>query len=246
MTVPDLNDELDRYYAEHYDAVVHSATSGAVQRLFHSAVERPWSVDHEFLTVLEVGATSGEHLEFVRHRFSRYIMLDIRDSVGAREAAARASGPGTTVEFTVGDAQDLASIADASVDRLVSMCLLHHLDDPRGSLQHWRRVVKPGGVLSIFLPCDPGLLWRAGRAATTFRTAKAQGYSALEIRYINACDHRNHVASLRWLIEGTFNNDDLSVHRFPFGPVESWNANLFMTFQVRKQSLLEPSGGAHG
>jgi phosphatidylethanolamine/phosphatidyl-N-methylethanolamine N-methyltransferase len=234
MMTPTLDDDLDRYYAEHYDSVVHSGAGGAVQRAFHVAVERPWSAAHEFPMVLELGATRGEHLEFVRHRFSRYTMVDIRDSVGARDMAVRASRPEATVEFIVADAQDLAVIADASVDRLISMCLLHHLDDPRRSLQHWRRVVKPSGVLSIFVPCDPGLLWRVGRAATTFRTAQAKGYSSLGIRYINACDHRNHVASLRWMIEGVFASDELSIRRFPFGPLDSWNANLFLTFQIRK------------
>jgi len=135
----------------------------------------------------------------------------------------------------VGDAQDLAAFPDASIDRLVSMCLLHHLDDPRGSLQHWRRVVRPGGALSMFVPCDPGLLWRVGRAMTTFRAAGSKGYSALDIRYINACDHRNHVASLRWMIEGTFAGDDISMSRFPLGPVDSWNANLFFTFQITRR-----------
>ncbi len=234
MTAPSLDDDLDRYYGEHYDVVVHSGAGGAVQRMFHLAVERPWSASDEFPTVLEVGATAGEHLDFVRHRFSRYVMLDIRDSVEAHEVAARASRPKTAVEFMLGDAQSLATIDDASVDRLVSMCLLHHLDDPRGSLRHWRRVVRPGGVLSIFVPCDPGLLWRVGRATTTFRAARSAGYSMLDIRYINACDHRNHVASLRWMIERTFVGDEVSVRRFPFGWLDSWNANLFLTFQIRK------------
>jgi phosphatidylethanolamine/phosphatidyl-N-methylethanolamine N-methyltransferase len=232
--MPAVDIELDRYYAEHYDAVVHSGAGGAVQRLFHVAVERPWDRSREFSTVLELGATRGEHLEFVRHGFSRYIMVDIRDSTVARQTAAKASRPGVSVEFAVGDAQDLDSIADASVDRLISMCLLHHLDDPAGSLKHWRRVVRPGGVLSIFVPCDPGLLWRAGRAVTTFRAARSTGYSALGIRYINACDHRNHVASLRWMIQGMFADDDITMHRFPFGPLDSWNGNLFFTFQIQK------------
>jgi phosphatidylethanolamine/phosphatidyl-N-methylethanolamine N-methyltransferase len=232
-TVSTLDSDLDRYYAEHYDAVVHSGAAGAVQRRFHLAVERPWRAEHEFPTVLELGATGGEHLRFVRHRFARYTMLDIRDSRAAREVARRASAPTAAVDFQVGDAQDLAGIDDASVDRLISMCLLHHLDDPRGSLVQWRRVVRPGGVLSIFLPCDPGALWRAGRALTTFRGARASGYSALAVRYINACDHRNHFASLRWMIAATFADDDVSIRRFPFAPLDAWNANLYWTFQIR-------------
>jgi phosphatidylethanolamine/phosphatidyl-N-methylethanolamine N-methyltransferase len=234
MTASPLDDAVDRYYAEHYDSVVHSGTGGAVQRLFHVAVERPWTARHEFPTVLELGATGGEHLEFVRHRFSRYVMLDIRDSAEARDVATRASRLGAAVDFVVGDAQSLDAIDDGSVDRLVSMCLLHHLDDPRASLRHWRRVVRPGGVLSIFLPCDPGAVWRMGRAATTFRRAKAEGISDLELRYVNACDHRNHVASLRWMIEGCFAEDELAIRRYPFNALDSWNANLFMTFQITK------------
>lgn len=235
MTAATLDDALDRYYAESYDDVVHSGAGGAVQRLFHLAVERPWSERHRFETVLELGATSGEHLDFVRHGFARYAMLDIRDSESARKVAERASTPAAAVEFVVGDAQDLAGFSDASVDRLVSMCLLHHLDDPRGSLRNWRRVVRPGGVLSIFLPCDPGLAWRTGRAATTFRAARADGMSELELRYVNACDHRNHVASLRWLVEGVFADDEIALRRYPFNALDSWNANLFMTFQIRRR-----------
>jgi len=237
MTTGWLDDALDRYYAEHYDAVVHGGIGGRIQDAFHAAIEGPYKPDDHLGAVLEVGATKGEHLRFVRHRFDRYVMLDIRDSPAARQTAAVHTGlTGAAVEFVVGDAQDLAGIEDESVDRLVSMCLLHHLDDPRGALKQWRRVVKPGGVLSLFVPCDPGLLWRAGRALTTFRSARSKGYSALEIRFINACDHRNHVASLRWMIEGTFADDELRVRKHPWR-AGSWNTNLFYTFQIRKERV---------
>jgi len=231
-----LHDPLDHWYSEQYDGIVHSGALGAVQSLFHVAIEHPWGPDHSFPTVLDLGATTGEHLQFVRHGFSRYVMIDWRDSQDAHDAAAAASRPGASVEFMVGDAQDLAAIADESVDRLVSMCLLHHLNDPRGALHNWRRVVKPGGVLSIFLPCDPGMLWRLGRRLTTFRSLQALGYSYLQTRVMYACDHPNQVASLRWMIEERFADDELSIHRFPFGPLDSWNVNLFMTFQIRKRS----------
>lgn len=242
MPVPtdaaDAADEaLDRYYAEHYDAVVHSGAGGRVQEMFHVAIERPWTAERRFDTVLELGATNGEHLTFVRHAFSSYAMLDIRDSAAARAVAEEHSAPGRAVEFVVGDAQDLAGVETESVDRLISMCLLHHLPEPRESLINWRRVVSPGGVLSIFLPCDPGALWRAGRSVTSFRAARARGYSDMEVRYINACDHRNHVASLRWMVEAVFAYDDLRIVQYPFSFIDSWNANLFMTFQITKRDI---------
>lgn len=231
-----LDAVLDRYYAEHYDTVVHGGVGGKVQDWFHRAVEQRFTEADHFGTVLELGATSGEHLQFVRHGFDRYRMLDIRDSETAHRLCAEASAAtGRDVQFVVGDAEDLAEVEDASVDRLISMCLLHHLKDPAAALGAWRRVVKPGGQLSIFLPCDPGALWRSGRALTTFRAARSRGYSDLQVRYINACDHRNHVASLRWMIAGVFQSDEVADRAYPLGGA-SWNLNLFQTFQIRKSA----------
>ena len=141
--------DLSNYYSAHYDEVVYQGIGGAVQRHFHRALEHPYKKEM-FADVLELGATNAEHLEFVHHNFQRYTMLDINDSAAARESAAQAHQPDKIVQFQVGDAQNLVDVQDESIDRLISMCLLHHLPDPDGALRNWQRVVKPGGVLSIF------------------------------------------------------------------------------------------------
>jgi phosphatidylethanolamine/phosphatidyl-N-methylethanolamine N-methyltransferase len=225
---------LDRYYAQSYAQVNHTGLGGKVQDLFHRRLEQPFDEQASFASVIELGATSGEHLRFVRHRFERYTLVDIRDSEEARSAAKQHSElTGADVSFVVADATDLAAFADDSVDRLVSMCLLHHLDDPLTALKNWRRVVRPGGTLSIFLPCDPGVLWRLGRALTTFRSARRLGYSRREIRYISACDHRNHVASLSWMLDAVFDGDDVVGRGYPLR-ARLWNLNLLHTYQVTK------------
>jgi len=42
--------------------------------------------------------------------------------------------------------------ADASFDVLTAVDILEHMDDDRGALQEWARVLKPGGRLFIFVP----------------------------------------------------------------------------------------------
>ncbi|HUR68802.1 MAG TPA: class I SAM-dependent methyltransferase [Candidatus Thermoplasmatota archaeon] len=62
----------------------------------------------------------------------------------------------------------------ASVDALVAIHVLGHLDDPRAALAEWARVLKPGGalVLEVFATGDardvPGHLARREGIATRF------------------------------------------------------------------------------
>ena len=52
---------------------------------------------------------------------------------------------------------------DNSFDRVIATCLLHHLDNPIIALQEIRRIVKTDGIVSISLPCDPGLAYRIAK-----------------------------------------------------------------------------------
>jgi phosphatidylethanolamine/phosphatidyl-N-methylethanolamine N-methyltransferase len=162
-------------------------------------------------------------------------MLDIIDSETARAAAAKACSGAREVGFEVGDAQYLENINDQSIDRLITMCLLHHLAEPDGALRRWRAVVRPGGQLSVFLPCDPGMVWRTGRRLTTIRRARASGYSESQARYLNAIDHRNHFGSLIAMVRWIFADDqvDITWHPVPF--IRSWNAMLFVTVQITRR-----------
>ena len=51
-----------------------------------------------------------------------------------------------------GDAQELASVPDASLDWLFSSHCLEHLASPSRALVNWVRVVKPGGYLLLSVP----------------------------------------------------------------------------------------------
>lgn len=55
------------------------------------------------------------------------------------------------------------SFADGSFDRVIATHVLEHMPETHKVLREWARVIKPGGVLSLELPCDPGLAWRFGR-----------------------------------------------------------------------------------
>jgi hypothetical protein len=60
------------------------------------------------------------------------------------------------------------------------------LPDPVSALKEWNRVVRPDGLISIVLPCDPGLAWRAGRSFGPRRNATKLG---IEYDYLEAAEH---------------------------------------------------------
>jgi SAM-dependent methyltransferase len=183
------------------------------------------SIAGAFGTVLELGAGSGHHRQYVRHRYDTYIETDI----SYEEATAIEAGT-TVVRREYADAHELP-YDDQSVDRLVATCLLAHLGDPEKALSDWRRVVKPNGLLSIYVPCEPGTALRAVRSVTTARKARRLGYDGYDLML--AREHRNHAVGLEQQVRHVFRHDSISAHRWPF-PFRTWVLNLFTIYHVRR------------
>ena len=60
--------------------------------------------------------------------------------------------PGRPVEFRLGDAMDFSFLDDSSVDLVVSMETIEHLEDPEGFLAGIHRVLRPGGRVIASIP----------------------------------------------------------------------------------------------
>lgn len=67
-----------------------------------------------------------------------------------------------------GDAQLLATIADASVDFVHSSHCLEHMRDPAAALANWIRVTRPGGHLIITVPDED--LYEQGVFPSTYNS----------------------------------------------------------------------------
>ena len=226
MDVPLSHRNRDLYDGDRYRActLTGDPTSGAgglLHRLLEGGQARtPRSA------VLEVGANRGEHLGFVRHDWDEYVLLDLTPP----DASSRSGWP-VGARFVAGDAHALP-FPDARFDRTIMTCVLHHLEDPEHALVELRRVTRPGGRISILLPTDPGLAYRAVRALTSGLKATRAG-RAVEERLSHAREHRNHYASLLTLLRHVMRADTIRLRPFPTRlPV--WNLNLVTVIQVTR------------
>ena len=204
--------------------MMYTGVIGFYSRLTHKLLDWPFR-GSATPTILEVGAGVGQHAQYALTEFETYYSTDISE-----EAVRASAADDPRITPMVADAQDLSNFADESVDRVVATCLLAHLSEPEQALQEWRRVLKPGGSVSIYVPAEPGMLLRLLRNVAVVPKSRKLGNDHLAIIYR---DHRNHYPTMRLLIESVFAQDTIKRRRFPTRLL-GWNFSLFDVFHITK------------
>lgn len=221
--------EYRERFAQVYDESNYgSPLQSYVMRASHKLVEKQFDDKAHFDRVLEIGAGTGEHLPFVRHRFSNYVLTDLDPETLAVAKKKLHGLHQEKISFEVQTGGRL-DYPDATFDRVVAVHVLEHIYQPHLVIKELYRVLKKGGVLSILIPTDPGLAWRLGRRLGPRKNALAQGIAydyVMAREHVNSCN--NLIAILR--------------HYFPVAaeswwplPVRSIDLNLFFAFHARIQ-----------
>jgi len=154
---------------------------------------------HEGETVLDLGSGAGADVLISARRVGatgRAIGLDMTDEMLALARANAAEAGVTNVEFVKGYIEDIP-LADASVDVVISNCVINLAGDKAKVIAETARVLKPGGRFAVSdVIADEGMdeATRADMAAYTgciagalteaeFRSALADaGLTDVEIR----------------------------------------------------------------
>ncbi len=210
----------DNFYSGIYRDVQDSGLSCWYIRKSHKSLERGFSKYNQ-PNILEVGGNIGEHIQFVCQDFRGYTLTDYRQTGFVSQ--------NDLVKFEVADVHDLPFKND-SFDRTISTCLLHHLSDPKKALEEMQRVTVHNGLISILVPCDPGLFYRLAKWIGPSRKWRKAGIS--NPNFYHYAQHRNHFPGLASTIDEVFDLNTLETRYWPF-PMKSWNINLFATYQIR-------------
>ncbi|MBV5342884.1 class I SAM-dependent methyltransferase, partial [bacterium] len=136
------------YEGKNYD----TGLTGYFLKKSHEWSEANFGTDTHFSKVLEVGAGTGLHINFVRHSFDEYLLTDLNPPMLGQIARASSLPPSGKIIVAPEDATRL-SFAANTFDRVIAAHVLEHLYQPHLVLQEWGRVLKPGGLLTIVLPC---------------------------------------------------------------------------------------------
>jgi ubiquinone/menaquinone biosynthesis C-methylase UbiE len=132
------------------------------------------------------------------------------------------------VDFDIQDIQAL-TYPDSSFDRVITTCVIAHVDEPYESFLEVRRVTKNGGTCSFLVSADPSILLRFIRSKLTAPKMKKLGSPYL---LINAISHRNSAGGMIEIAKHVFQQDEVQIKYFPFR-VRSWNLSTHIIINVR-------------
>jgi SAM-dependent methyltransferase len=210
------------YQGQNYDV----GLTGYFLRKSHIWSEQKFDRNIHFSRVLEVGAGTCEHINYIKHTFDEYLITDLHP----QEVDVQPFS-GVGIEGKVSIAQEDAkklSFENDSFDRVIGAHVLEHLYRPCEILREWMRVLKTGGVMTLVVPCDPGLLWRLGR----YLVARNKFIKAgVEYDYWQAQDHVNPINNLVSFIRYYFPKVE---ERWLPCKIPSIDLNLFYIVHIRK------------
>ncbi len=99
--------------------------------------------------VLDVGSGEGFGAALLAEEAASVVGIDIASDAIDHARANYAAG---NLEFRVASALDLSSVADDSIDAVVALEVIEHIDDQERVLAELDRVLAPGGLLIISTP----------------------------------------------------------------------------------------------
>lgn len=221
--------DFSKYYADDYENILYGS---GIKRFSmghnHKLLERPFNKDAHFSRVIEIGGGLGYHIPFVRHSFDSYLLTDGSEAVAQKLKTISLPEKIETRHLNGGGAQMALPFEDDCFDRLIASNVLEHIPFPEKALAEWSRVLKDGGVLSISLPCDPGLLWRLGRQISMAGLPKTVNKKDWYVWVMQ--DHINPITRLIAFIRYMFN--DVKEYFWP-ARIPFIDVNLFYIAHIK-------------
>ena len=217
-------DEFKKLDAK-YNTHLYTGLLGFAMRYCHRQLEN-FNRKEKYSKILEIGAGMAPHLNYLKHDYDEYFIAETSSYAIEHYKGMKNVKPfsydGTNLPFE-----------DNFFDRIIISHCLEHVSDPEKFLFEVINKLRNGGVLSISLPTDPGLLWRLGKIFTKYYTAKrTYKISSNEYDYLLATEHINSIFNLISLIRYNFKNQ-IKENFLPF-KIKLVDLNLFYIVHITK------------
>ena len=179
--------------------------------------------------ILEIGPGPHPHLQYIKHDFNTYYILEKEEKIIKHYKKFK------NKKIIVKNYKtNKIPFKNKFFDRIIMSHTLEHINFPESFIFDVMSKLKKGGVLSIALPTDPGLMWRAGRLfSKIFFIKDKRKISGDEYEYINAKDHVNTIFALYHIMKFNYKKNKKKEKFLPFR-IKFFDLNLFYNVHIIK------------
>ena len=208
-----------------YNSHLYTGIIGVFMRYCHRNLEK-FKSEEVYSKILEIGTGTAPHLPYIKHKFQHYYVAETSDF--AIDYLKKA-GLEKVIKY---DGKNLP-FDESFFDRIIISHVLEHVNNPEEFIMEMMSKLKKGGILSISLPTDPGLLWRASRNMIKILSLnRSQKLSNIEYDYVNSIEHINSIFNLRNIIKYHYRNN-IQETFLPFR-IRLPDLNLFYNVHITK------------
>jgi SAM-dependent methyltransferase len=194
------------------------------------------------LAVLDAGCSSGSALADLGRALPGAGLIGADYLRGPLENLARRAPGLPLLQFDLRK----CPLPDASVDGVVCLNVLEHIDDDAAALRHLHRILKPGGIAHIEVPAGPGLYdiydevlmhHRRYRLRDIGRMARGCGFTVLRSTHIGFLANPAFWCAKK-LHRRRLSLPDAEKRRIVAGRIRSTRRSLLLSAAFRAEILL--------
>lgn len=214
---------------KNYSKFMYSGVMGFLMKRSHELMEKnsTFFKNKQNIKILEIGAGKNPHINFLKHEFSTYDVLDIDANNKLKKFYNKKFNK---IKLRKYNGKKIPYI-NKKFDRIILSHCLEHIHDPENILDQIIKVMKKNTILSISIPTDPSLLWRLGRFFVRKHAMKTYNISKIDYEYIMAKEHINSSFNLRSILEKKFLIVSRTLYPLNFN---SLDINLFYIVDLKK------------
>jgi len=219
---------IDKFYSEVYNKYLNDkCLINIANRPLQTMIEKQSNKKDK--NVLEIGGGGADHIKYVTvFPQENYIILDPRET--SSHVIRKIKKYSRKVKFIIGKAEKIP-YPNGYFDRVISTCVLAHVDQPLTALLECRRVTKENGTLTFLVTADPGFLNQLIKKKYSY--PKLNKLSEYPANLIYALDHKNGIINLLAIIRYVFRDDNIKIKYWPFF-IPSINFNLAIIVKITK------------
>lgn len=224
-----ISDDFMKYWHE-----VLPARYGIVDAFNHEYVVR--HAPKDFLTTIEIGAGTGEHLHYEKLSAAQkqhYHAIDIRENM---VASFKEHFP--DIQATVADCQTQMPFEEGYADRVLAIHVLEHLPNlPLAIQEMYRLCNKQRGICSVVIPCEGSLAYTIARKISAERLFKARYHQPY--RWFIEREHINLPNEIFAELDPYFELVSSSYFPIPL-PLQMFNLCIGLTLKPR-ENIIAPN-----